>query len=199
MHGMHHHHRGFETHHHLPGFIADGFPGPEGHGPGPHHRHHHGFGGGFRGPRHSGRARRGQLRESVLKLLAEQPLNGYQLMMTLSEKTLGAWQPSPGAIYPCLSQLEDEGLITASQAEGQKVFSLTEAGRAAAEPIGDEPWSGAGKPGFAGHKALFEQFHSLALTVRFAGQTASSDQVTAIAEQLESSRKAILAIMAEAQ
>ncbi len=186
-----------------------GFMGPDGpsggcgpqpeSGPGPHQRYARAFGGGLRGPRHGRRARRGQLRDSVLRLLAEQPLNGYQIMTTLSEKTLGAWQPSPGAVYPCLSQLEDEGLIIATDNDGQKVFSVTEAGQAAADQIVAEPWSGPSKFSSAHHKTLFEQFHSLAITVRFAGQTANQAQVAAIAEQLETTRKTILAIMAEAE
>ncbi|MDR1448697.1 MAG: PadR family transcriptional regulator, partial [Propionibacteriaceae bacterium] len=65
------------------------------------------------GWRGRGRARRGKLRDSILVLLAERPRNGYQLMAELAERTLGAWQPSPGAVYPCLTQLAEEDLIEA--------------------------------------------------------------------------------------
>ena len=69
------------------------------------------------GPAPRGRGRRGHVRTSILALLAEQPLNGYQIMQTLAERTDGAWKPSPGAVYPALSQLEDEGLIARLAAE----------------------------------------------------------------------------------
>jgi DNA-binding PadR family transcriptional regulator len=145
-----------------------------------------------------GRARRGQLRESILRLLSEQPLNGYQIMTGLAERTMDAWHPSPGAIYPALNQLEDEGLITTTQVEGQKVFTLTESGQAALEKIAPEPWA---EPGTSPSQlqAMMEQFRNLGITIRFAAQTASPDQIQSIATQLEAARKTILAIMAEAR
>ena len=54
-----------------------------------------GFGGpGFGGPRGGrgrgrGRARRGDVRLAVLRLLADQPRNGYQLMQTIEEQEVG--------------------------------------------------------------------------------------------------------------
>ncbi|MDR0285181.1 MAG: PadR family transcriptional regulator [Propionibacteriaceae bacterium] len=149
---------------------------------------------GFRG----GRARRGQLRDSVLRLLADQSLNGYQLMTSLAEKTLGAWRPSPGAIYPCLAQLEDEGLIAAGDADGQKVYTLTETGQAEAAQVTAEPWAGPlGTP--TERQAMMEQYRNLGLAIRFAAQTASPDQMTAIAKHLEAGRKTVLAVLAEAE
>lgn len=57
-------------------------------------------------------------------------MHGYQLIARIGERTDGAWTPSPGGIYPNLSLLEDEGLITMSQEEGRKMATLTEAGKA---------------------------------------------------------------------
>ena len=155
--------------------------------------------GGAAGPGRGRRVRRGQLRESVLRLLADQPLNGYQIMTTLAERTCEVWQPSPGAIYPCLSQLEDEGLITATEADGQKVYTLTEAGQAAAEQVAAEPWAGSWPGDNPAQAAMLEQFRNLVHTWRFANQTASPEQMTAIAGQLETTRKTILTILAEAK
>ncbi|MGH3921940.1 MAG: PadR family transcriptional regulator, partial [Pseudonocardiaceae bacterium] len=67
-----------------------------------------------------GRAQRGDVRTALLLLLAEQPMHGYQLMQAITERTAGAWRPSPGAIYPTLSQLEDEGLIDTLAQGGRK-------------------------------------------------------------------------------
>ena len=72
----------------------------------------HDFGPGPGGPRRRGpRARRGDVRAAALALLAEQPMNGYQIIQQISERSGGLWQPSPGSVYPALAQLEDEGLI----------------------------------------------------------------------------------------
>lgn len=65
----------------------------------------------------------------MLLLLTEGPMHGYQLMQTITERTGGKWSPSPGAVYPTLSQLEDEGLVTVSNENGRKLVSLTDAGR----------------------------------------------------------------------
>src|SRR2546421_11282402 len=53
------------------------------------------------------RARRGDVRAAILLLLEEESRNGYQLMEEIQNRSGGAWRPSPGSIYPALSQLED--------------------------------------------------------------------------------------------
>jgi len=166
-------------------------PGP-GFRPGPRGR------GGF-GDRFGRRARRGQLRESILRLLLDQPMNGYQIMTALAEKTMNAWQPSPGAIYPCLAQLEDEGLIMATQSDSQKVYTLTDTGRTAAGEIPEEPWSGPVGMRPPQCDAMIDQFRNLASTIHYARQTATPEQMANIATQLESTRKTLLAILAEAE
>jgi DNA-binding PadR family transcriptional regulator len=84
-----------------------------------------------------GRAHRGDVRTALLLLLAEQPMHGYQLMQAITERTSGAWRPSPGAIYPTLSQLEDEGLIDTLAQGGRKLATLTDAGQAYLHTHGD--------------------------------------------------------------
>jgi DNA-binding PadR family transcriptional regulator len=92
-----------------------------------------GFGGrgGSRGGRggHGGRGR-GDVRAATLALLAEQPLHGYEIMQQITERSGGAWRPSPGSVYPALQLLEDQGLVQSDQAEGRRVYHLTDAGRA---------------------------------------------------------------------
>src|SRR6185437_9554776 len=109
------------------------------------------FGGGRGGPFGGGRGRRrrGDVRTALLMLLAEEPRNGYQLMQTIDERSAGRWRPSPGSVYPTLSQLEDEGLIKSVEAEGSRRFEITDAGREhlesrAGEP---EPWKPADEEG----------------------------------------------------
>jgi DNA-binding PadR family transcriptional regulator len=69
------------------------------------------------------------VRLALLLLLADEPRNGYGLMQAIEERSGGLWRPSPGSIYPTLSQLEDEGLIRAVAADSGKVYELTDAGR----------------------------------------------------------------------
>ncbi|GGV39742.1 hypothetical protein GCM10010495_66440 [Kitasatospora herbaricolor] len=123
-----------------PGFPGRPPGGPFGHGFGGHGRGH----GGPRG-RRGGRARRGDVRASLLALLKERPMHGYEMIAEIGERTGGAWRPSPGSIYPTLQLLEEEGLITAQEISGKRLVQLTEAGRAEAEAGADEPWAEAGR------------------------------------------------------
>src|SRR4051794_26451555 len=83
----------------------------------------------FRGGRGGKRARRGDIRSAILLLLAEEPRNGYGLMQEIEERSGGIWRPSPGSVYPALSQLEDEGLVRVVEEEGRKTFTLTDEGK----------------------------------------------------------------------
>ena len=78
-----------------------------------------------RGPR----VRRGDVRAAILDVLSAQPMNGYQVIQQIAERSGGAWKPSPGSVYPTLQQLEDEGLVEGAEADGRRVLRLTEAGR----------------------------------------------------------------------
>jgi DNA-binding PadR family transcriptional regulator len=83
------------------------------------------------GPPGASRAKagRGDVRAAILALLQEGPRTGYQIMSEIEERSAGAWRPSPGAVYPALAQLADEGLIVGEESGGRRTFSLTEAGR----------------------------------------------------------------------
>ncbi|AXG76776.1 PadR family transcriptional regulator [Streptomyces paludis] len=107
------------------------------------------FGGPFgrgRGPGGGrGRARRGDVRASILALLKDRPMHGYEMIQEIGERSGGAWRPSPGSVYPTLQLLEDEGLITNRSEGGKKLFTLTEAGTAEAEAGSEAPWEEAGR------------------------------------------------------
>jgi DNA-binding PadR family transcriptional regulator len=85
------------------------------------------------GPGGSGRrrprVRRGDVRSAILDVLhtSEEPLNGYQVIQQIAERTDGVWKPSPGSVYPTISQLEDEELVEDAPT-GRKAIRLTEAG-----------------------------------------------------------------------
>src|SRR6476660_9247726 len=146
----------------------------------PGFRQHHprGFGrpvppeGGPRGHRRGGgrgRAPRGDVRAAVLLLLAEEPMHGYQLMQAIAERSGGRWTPSPGAIYPTISQLEDEGLVTVTADAGRKLVTLTDAGREHVEArreSASDPFAGMTEsaPG-TDLRSLLEQLHMAARQV----------------------------------
>jgi len=90
----------------------------------------------FGGP--SGRRGRGDVRLAVLGLLAEEPMHGYQLIREVAERSHGSWRISPGSVYPMLSQLEDEGLVTSDDSGGRRAYDLTAAGRAEVASRSDE-------------------------------------------------------------
>lgn len=94
-----------------------------------------GFGGRFRDD-DEGRGRRrrmfdgGELRLVLLKLIADEPRHGYDLIRQIEELTGGAYAPSPGVIYPTLTLLDDMELVEAADSDGaKKLFAITEAGR----------------------------------------------------------------------
>ena len=72
----------------------------------------------------------GRLRLYLLKLLDESPRHGYDVIRALEDRFLGLYAPSAGTVYPRLSRLESEGLVTSADEEGRKVYRITEAGRA---------------------------------------------------------------------
>jgi DNA-binding PadR family transcriptional regulator len=72
----------------------------------------------------------GRLRLYLLKLLAEGPKHGYELIRLLENRFLGLYAPSAGTIYPRLARLETEGLVSHAAAGGRKVYEITDAGRA---------------------------------------------------------------------
>ena len=73
--------------------------------------------------------RHGRLRLYLLRLLDEEPRHGYEVIRLLRDRFMGVYAPSPGTIYPRLSRLEDEGLVTHDEENGRKVYRITEAGR----------------------------------------------------------------------
>ena len=67
----------------------------------------------------------GGLRYVVLYSLGQAPKNGAEIMDEIERMSMGAWRPSPGSIYPLLSNLHEEGLI---RKRDDQRFELTSAG-----------------------------------------------------------------------
>jgi DNA-binding PadR family transcriptional regulator len=86
--------------------------------------------------------RRGNVRFAILSALQAGPMHGYQVIQELESRTRGRWRPSAGSVYPTLQLLEDEGLLTSAEVDGRRTYSLTDAGRTAADehPLTGEGW-----------------------------------------------------------
>jgi DNA-binding PadR family transcriptional regulator len=173
------------------------------------HRARHGWGPGgpptgpFGPPPGFGRRggrRRGDVRSAVLRLLAEQPMHGYQVIQELQSRSGGAWKPSPGSVYPTLQQLEDEGLVKADEVDGRRTFKLTEAGQAEAAKAataGKAPWDTAAEgegEGIGKLRDLAMQVAAATMQVAHAGTAAQVEQASAI---LRDTRKALYRILAD--
>ena len=176
--------------------------------------HRHGPGRGFGGPPFGmpgmgpggpgfGRRRRmgrGDVRAAILVLLAEEPRNGYGLMQEIEQRSQGAWRPSPGSVYPALSQLEDEGLVRSTEREGRKQFELTDAGSAHVEAHREElgaPWeqaSGDVREGAFELRDLVWQLGAASMQVVQAG---SQEQIAKAREVLTEARRALYRILAD--
>lgn len=160
------------------------------HGGGPFDRP---FGGG------RGRKRRGDVRTALLLLLAEGPRNGYQLMQTIEERSDGRWRPSPGSVYPTLAQLEDEGLIRATEIDGQKVFEITDTGRAVIAEREDAPapWASDDESDDDSHReirSLIGAVAAAAIQVQRAGDEQQTERARAL---LSETRRGLYRILAE--
>ncbi|WP_328899141.1 PadR family transcriptional regulator [Streptomyces sp. NBC_00441] len=103
------------------------------------------FGGGRNRGGGRGRARRGDVRASILALLKDRPMHGYEMIQEIGERSGGAWRPSPGSVYPTLQLLEDEQLIASASEGGKRLFTLTDTGRTEAETGPEAPWEEAGR------------------------------------------------------
>ena len=127
-------------------------------------------------------------------------MHGYQLIQQMSERSSGVWRPSPGSVYPTLSQLADEGLIQVTTDEGRNVASLTEAGKAHIDEHRGQlgtPWdevAGSVKEEAFDVKA---EIGAVMGAVHQVLRVGSADQVGQATKVLAETRKAIYRILAE--
>lgn len=135
---MHPRFSGFGRHHHHPFhddfdqvMQAAGRRGGRHGGRGPFGDHDDDGFGGPRG-RFGGRVfRHGELKLVLLALIAEQPRHGYELIRNIEDMFDGAYAPSPGAVYPTLTMLEEMGYASVETGDGgKKRYLITDEGRA---------------------------------------------------------------------
>jgi DNA-binding PadR family transcriptional regulator len=156
------------------------------------------FGGGpFGGGR--GRKRRGDVRTALLLLLAEEARNGYQLMQTIEERSGGRWRPSPGSVYPALAQLDDEGLIRATERDGTKLFEITDAGREQVASAHEQaaPWEMEEDPAFEALAELRSLVHQIGMAAGQVVHAGNEEQIARARDTLSETRRRLYRILAE--
>jgi len=181
-----------------------GFAGPKGPG------HWGGGSGGPRGawwpgpagPPGSSRAKagRGDVRAAILALLREGPRTGYQIMSEIEQRSGGAWRPSPGAVYPALAQLADEGLIVGEESGGRRTFSLTDAGRDYAEQNPEQArgaWESTAQQEAWQLPGLFAEAARLGGGIVQMARAGTPGQVRAAERLLEQTRRKLYQILAD--
>jgi DNA-binding PadR family transcriptional regulator len=72
----------------------------------------------------------GDLRFVILKLIADEPRHGYDIIKAIEETFGGTYSPSPGVVYPTLTLLEDQGFATVAAEGAKKLYSVTPEGTA---------------------------------------------------------------------
>lgn len=153
------------------------------------------------------RVSRGDVRIAVIALLAERPMHGYQIIREIDERSGGSWKPSAGSVYPTLQLLADEGLIVASEDNGRKTYSLTEAGReVAAEEADSAPWGGdasadgsggSGSGAEQGFGALPKAGVELAQAAAQVHRSGSPEQIQQAITVIDEARKRLYTILAQ--
>ncbi len=128
-------------------------------------------------------------------------MNGYQLIKALEERTGGSWRPSPGAVYPALAQLQDEGLVEPADGDG-KVFQLTESGRAAAAEAGEQarPWQAQDRepaPESAPSADLRHAVNQLTIAARAAAESGDEALMRQAVAQVAAARREIYRLLAD--
>lgn len=145
QHGHHHHHghcgqrhhHGEHRHDHRHEHRSDYYL----HGRGPRGFDERGDGMGGMGGGPDGRGGRGERAERVfgrgdlplivLALIEISPRHGYEIIKAIEERCGGAYAPSPGAVYPTLTLLEEQDHVTSCEsASGKKLYTITDLGRA---------------------------------------------------------------------
>ncbi len=152
-------------------------------------------GGPRRGP---GRGQRGDVRNAILALLAEQPMNGYQIITTIADRTQGLWRPSAGSVYPALGLLQDEGLVRPVEVAGRKSFELTEEGRNYTEAHAEElkdPWARVAQP-HEGFLDVRREVGQLAMALQQVVMAGDPAQIKAARAVLDTARKDLYRILA---
>jgi DNA-binding PadR family transcriptional regulator len=124
-------------------------------------------------------------------------MHGYQLMQEIATRTGGGWRPSPGAVYPTIALLEDEGYVEVTRDGSRQLVSLTDAGRTYLaenrERFGD-PFTARTREGLG---ATADVLQGLVGAVKQVMRSGSPTQVAAATKLLDEARRSLYLILAD--
>jgi DNA-binding PadR family transcriptional regulator len=86
-------------------------------------------------------ARPSQTATAVLGVLSIEPQTGYEIRQAITDILGHFWHESFGQIYPCLADLEEEGLVSSTPGDRPRSsrYQITEAGRTRLHDLLSEP------------------------------------------------------------
>ena len=150
--------------------------------------------------RHGRRFKRGILKFVLLKLLAEEPRHGYDLIRAFRHK---GWAGGGGSIYPLLAALEEEGLIAGRDEGERRTYEITEKGRQLLGEHGDD-WNSLfesdeeeSAPGERSGGELRNSAERLMQAVSQVGPHSRPETIARARESLDVARKEIYSLLAE--
>jgi DNA-binding PadR family transcriptional regulator len=159
-------------------------------------RHHGGRGRHEHHERFGGRLRHGDVRTAILMALSEGPAHGYEIGQRLLRASGGAWQPSPGSIYPTLQTLSDEDMVTSEERDGKRVYTLSKSGQS---ELAERQQRGEGAPweGARGGE-LREALVALRMAVRQVGAVGTTEQRGRAKTIIDEARRQLYELLAKA-
>lgn len=140
---------------------------------------------------------RRDVRAAILRLLAEEPMHGYQIIHEIETRSDGAWKPKAGSVYPTLQLLVDEGLLRAQEADGKRSYSLTDSGKLEAENDGTVPWEAPSVRDAARSKLLPKAGAKLAQAAVQVARGGTPEQVHEAIAVIDDARRKLYAILAQ--
>jgi DNA-binding PadR family transcriptional regulator len=142
--------------------------------------------------------RHGDVRIALLLALSEGPTHGYELGQRLLRASNGAWQPSPGSIYPTLQSLSDEELVSSDEQGQKRIYTLTPNGVALLKERSARgeaaPWQDA-QDGGSGE--LREAVVGLKLAARQIAAAATTEQRSAAVAIIVDARRRLYELLAK--
>ncbi|TXK18643.1 PadR family transcriptional regulator [Homoserinibacter sp. GY 40078] len=139
----------------------------------------------------------GDIRSAILVELLAGPLSGYEVIRAIEARTSGVLSPGAGTVYPTLQLLVDEGLVEATQAGERKVYSLTDAGREAAEAVDAPDEAESGRARAERGLALPKAGMKLAQAASQVAQHGTAEQNERAVAIVDEARRKLYAILAE--
>lgn len=152
--------------------------------------------------RGSFRARRGMIEPTILEVLLEGAMHGYEIMDKIEEKSHGLWRPSAGSIYPTLQMLEEKDLLNVKNDNGKKIYSLTDSGREEAKKAKEQKenlrsfWADKKEESQHLREVRNEVHEIFAIMKKFRKQT-SPEKVDRLLEMLRAFKRSLIELVEE--